>query len=76
MKPIFMEKIPMKIRKAIRKASIEVLDDGEIVMGSRTNGSYMVREYEDGEELGGSFYPNIDEALKEVVKIVSPDRLN
>lgn len=66
----------MKIRKAIRKASIEVLDDGEIVMGSRTNGSYMVREYEDGEELGGSFYPNIDEALKEVVKIVSPDRLN
>lgn len=76
MKPMFMEKIQMKIRKAIRKASIEVLDDGEIVMGSRTNGSYMVREYEDGEELGGSFYPNIDEALKEVVKIVSPDRLN
>ena len=58
----------------IMKASIEVLDEGELVMGTRTNGKYMVREYENDEELGGSFHTTLDEALKKVIQIVSPDK--
>ena len=34
----------------------------ETVFGSRTAGQYFVREYEDGEEMGGSFFKSITEA--------------
>ena len=45
------------------KATIEILYEGETVLGSQTNGEYMVVEYdEDGDEIGGSFYKTIEEA--------------
>ena len=46
----------------MKKATIEILEEGEIIFGSRTGGNYMVREYEDGEEMGGSFFKTIEEA--------------
>ena len=46
----------------MRKAVIEILYDGEVVLGSRAAGKYMVREYEDDLEMGGSFYKTIEEA--------------
>ena len=46
----------------MKKAVIEILYDGEAVLGSRVDGKYMVREYEDDVEMGGSFYKTIEEA--------------
>ena len=46
----------------MKKAVIEILYDGEAVLGSQTAGKYMVREYEDDLEMGGSFYKTIEEA--------------
>ena len=46
----------------MKKAVIEILYENEPVLGSRTNGQYLVREYENEEELGGSFYKTIEEA--------------
>ena len=52
----------------MKKAVIEILYEGEPVLGSRTNGQYLVREYEDEEELGGSFYKTIEEAEARVLE--------
>ena len=50
------------------KATIEILFDEEIVLGSPTIGKYWVRYFdEDGEEVGGSFYETIQEAHDEVI---------
>ena len=46
----------------MRKAVIEILYDGEVVLDSRTVGKYMVREYEDELEMGGGFFKTIEEA--------------
>ena len=46
----------------MKKAVIEILYEDETVLGSRTNGQYLVREYENEEELGGSFYKTLEEA--------------
>ena len=46
----------------MKKATIETLHEGETVLDSRTNGQYLVREYENKEELGGSFYKTLEEA--------------
>ena len=46
----------------MKKATIEILYKDETIFGSRTGGNYMVREYEDGEEMGGSFFKTIEEA--------------
>ena len=43
----------------MKKATIEILEEGETIFGSRTGGNYMVREYEDGEEMGGSFFKSV-----------------
>jgi len=56
------------MRKIMKKAVIEILYEGEPVLGSRTNGQYLVREYEDEEELGGSFYKTIEEAEARVLE--------
>ena len=50
----------------MRTATIEILHEGETVFGSRTAGEYFVREYEDGEEMGGGFFKTIEEAETEV----------
>ena len=46
----------------MKTATIEILEEGETIFGSRTGGEYMVREYEEGEEMGGSFYKTLEEA--------------
>ena len=46
----------------MKKATIEILHEGETVLGSRTAGKYLVREYENEEELGGSFYKTLEQA--------------
>ncbi len=52
----------------MKKATIEVLEEGELIFGSRTGGEYMVREYEEGEEMGGSFFKTMEEAEARVRK--------
>ncbi len=42
-------------KEIMKKATIEILEEGETIFGSRTNGDYFVRRYEDGEEMGGGF---------------------
>ena len=46
----------------MKTATIEILEEGETIFGSRTGGEYMVREYEDDEEMGGSFFKTMEEA--------------
>ena len=46
----------------MRTATLEVLNEGELIFGTRTNGSYFVREYEDNEEVAGSFFNTEEEA--------------
>ena len=50
----------------MRTATIEILNEGETIFGSRTNGEYFVREYEDGEEMGGGFFLTMEEAEAQV----------
>ena len=46
----------------MKTATIEILNEGETIFGSRTAGQYFVRRYEDGEEMGGGFFKTIEEA--------------
>ena len=46
----------------MKKATIEVLEDGELIFGSPTAGKYFVRRYEDEEEMGGGFFKTKKEA--------------
>ena len=50
----------------MKTATIEILEEGEEIFGSRTNGEYFVRRYEDGEEMGGGFFKTMEEAETEV----------
>ena len=46
----------------MKTATLEVLNEGELIFGTRTNGEYFVRRYEDGEEMGGGFFKTMEEA--------------
>ena len=46
----------------MKTATLEVLNEGELIFGTRTAGSYFVREYEDDVEMGGSFFKTEEEA--------------
>ena len=48
--------------KKMRTATVEILEEGEKVLGSRTSGEYMVRRFEDGVEMGGEFHYTLVEA--------------
>ena len=37
----------------MKRATIEVLDEGEKIFGSKTRGEFFVREYEDDLEMSG-----------------------
>ena len=50
----------------MRTATVEILEKGEKVLGSRTSGEYMVRRFEDGLEMRGEFFYTIVEAGKAV----------
>ena len=46
----------------MKTATIEILEEGETIFGSPTNGELFVRRYEDGEEMRGGFFKTIEEA--------------
>ena len=46
----------------MKTATLEVLNEGELIFGTRTAGSYFVREYEDNIEMSGSFFKTEEEA--------------
>jgi hypothetical protein len=46
----------------MRSSTLEVLNEGELIFGTRTAGSYFVREYEDNIEMSGSFFKTEEEA--------------
>jgi len=46
----------------MKTATVEILEKDEKIFGSRTNGEYMVRRYEDGIEMGGEFHYTLTEA--------------
>ena len=46
----------------MKTTTIEVLNEGELIFGTRTAGSYFVREYEDNIEMSGSFFKTEEEA--------------
>ena len=48
--------------KKLRSATVEILEEGETIFGSRTRGEYMVRRFEDGVEMGGEFHYTLVEA--------------
>ena len=50
----------------MKKATIEILHEDESVLGSKTSGQYMVREYEDEIEMGGSFHKYLHDAVNHV----------
>ena len=50
----------------MKKATIEILHEGETIFGSRTNGPYFVQEYEDGEVMGASFHKYLPDAVSHV----------
>ena len=58
----------------IRRATLEILQDGEKIFGSPTNGRYFVQEFEDGEPRGGSFFETIQEAEKYMVEYEAGDK--
>jgi len=51
-----------------RRATLEILQDGEKVFGSPTGGKYFVQEFENEEPRGGSFFKTIQEAEKHMVE--------
>ena len=52
----------------MRRATLEILQDGEKVFGSPTGGKYFVQEVENEEPRGGSFFKTIQEAEKHMVE--------
>ena len=46
----------------MKKATIEILEEGELIFGSPTVGKYFVRRYEDETEMGGGFFKTKKEA--------------
>ena len=50
----------------MKTATIEILNEGETIFGSRTNGPYFVQEYEDGEVMGASFHKYLHDAVSHV----------
>ena len=60
----------------MKKATIEILHENEIILGSPTNGQYLVREYEDGEEMSGSFHKYLHDAVSHVRKYQDMDSEN
>ena len=52
----------------IRRATLEILQDGEKIFGSPTGGKYFEQEFENEEPRGGSFFKTIQEAEKHMVE--------
>ena len=52
----------------MKRATIEILHEGEVILGSHTNGKYFVREYDGEEEMGGGFFQTVEEAESRVLE--------
>ena len=52
----------------MKRATLEILQDGEKIFGSNTQGKYFVQEFEDEQPRGGSFFKTIQEAEKHMVE--------
>ena len=52
----------------MRRATLEILQDGEKIFGSNTGGKYFVQEFENEEPKGGSFFKTIQEAERHMVE--------
>ena len=52
----------------MRRATLEILQDGEKILGSNTGGKYFVQEFENEQPKGGSFFKTIEEAEKHMVE--------
>ena len=52
----------------MKTATLEELNEGELIFGSHTAGRWFAREYEDGVEMGGSFCKTIEEAEARVIE--------
>ena len=50
----------------MKTATIEILNEGETIFGSRTAREYFVRNYEHEQELGGGFFKPMEEAEEHV----------
>tara|TARA_B100000287_G_scaffold420154_1_gene459186 strand:- start:36 stop:206 length:171 start_codon:yes stop_codon:yes gene_type:complete len=46
----------------MKTTKLEKLNEGELIFGSPTAGKWLVREYEDDIEMGGSFFNSEEEA--------------
>ena len=57
----------------IRRATLEILQDGEKIFGSPTGGKYFVQEFENDEPRGGSFFKTIQEAEKHMMEYETGD---
>ena len=51
-----------------KRATLEILESGEKVFGSRTGGRYWVQEFENDEPRGGQFFKTIKEAEEHMVE--------
>ena len=60
----------------MKTATLEVLEPEEKVFGSKTAGSYFVREIVDGEHMGGSFFKTEQEATDYIKEFVDPEVWN
>ena len=60
----------------MKTATLEVLEPDEKVLGSKTAGSYFVREFVDGEQMGGSFFKTEKEAKNYIKEFVDPEVWN
>ena len=56
------------VETKIKRATLEILQDGEKIFGSNTGGKYFVQEFEDEQPRGGSFFKTIQEAEKYMVE--------
>ena len=54
-------------RRTKMEGQIVKLDEGEMVLGSKTKGPYWVRSYDlDGTEMSGAFFEELGEAVEYV----------
>jgi len=57
----------------MKRATIEILNEGELILDSKTAGQYMVREFENEVEIGGMFYESLVEAERHVIMFQGED---
>ena len=52
----------------MKRATLEILEPGEKIFGSRTGGRYFVQEFVDEQPTGGQFFTTIEEAEQHMLK--------